>query len=86
MTEVTALSGEKKNAQRKRKSFTRSPRPLNVLLTLDENGKPQIAVASYNAQDILTVFATEMKAGKDPVLTTWIPPAKAKNEGGGNAA
>lgn len=63
--------------KRKRKAQgPRQARPLNILMSVDEAGKPVILTASYNAQDTLTAYVEANDAGKKVNLVTWQAPAK----------
>jgi thiamine monophosphate kinase len=72
---VTDIGESKK---RKRAAFTRNAKPLNILLTVGEDGKPAVALASYNAQDTLTEFVKRTQAGENLNLVTWVAPTKPK--------
>jgi hypothetical protein len=66
------------NKRRRRAPFTRQAKPLNILLSVGEDGKPIVALASYNAQDTLTEFVKRTNAGENLNLVTWLAPSKPK--------
>lgn len=62
--------------KKKRKAQGPRQKPLlNILLSVDAEGKPEIVIASYNAQDTLTAYVEATKAGKVVNLVTWQAPA-----------
>jgi hypothetical protein len=66
---TTAPTTEVKK-QRKQQG-PRQARTLNILLSVDEVGKPVIEIASYNAQDTLKSYVAAVDAGKKVNLVTW---------------
>lgn len=64
--------------KKKRKQQGPRMKPLlNILLSTDANGEPEIVIASYNAQDTLSAYVKATSEGKSVKLTTWQEPAKA---------
>lgn len=62
--------------KKKRKQQGPRQKPLlNILLSVDTEGKPEIVIASYNAQDTLTAYVEATKSGRTVNLVTWQAPA-----------
>jgi hypothetical protein len=70
MANVTtpATTTEKK---KRKPQGPRQARTLNILLSVDDAGKPVVEIASYNAQDTLKAYVAATEAGKKVNLTTW---------------
>jgi hypothetical protein len=67
-TNTAAADAPKKT---RKKQGPRQARTLNILLSVDEAGKPVVEIASYNAQDTLKAYVAATEAGKKVNLTTW---------------
>lgn len=68
---VTAPATEMKVKKQRKAQGPRQARTLNILLSVDEVGKPVIEIASYNAQDTLKAYVAANDAGKKVNLVTW---------------
>lgn len=78
-TGSNVVGGAPVEGKKKRKAQgPRQARTLNILLTLDEAGKPVVELASYNAQDTLKAFVDLTAAGKTVNLVPW----QDKSKGG----
>ena len=78
-TNNTGVATEAPKKKRKQQGPRQKPL-LNILLSIDVDGKPELVTASYNAQDTLTAYVEATKAGKVVNLLTWQEAAKAKTE------
>lgn len=65
--------------KKKRKAQGPRTRPiLNILLTINEEGEPEIVNASYNAQETLTSYVKATQEGRKVKMATWQAPAAEK--------
>ena len=65
--------------KKKRKQQGPRQKPLlNILLSVDAEGKPEIVIASYNAQDTLSAYVKATQEGRTVNLVTWQAPASEK--------
>ena len=76
-TNNTGIATEAPKKKRKQQGPRMKPL-LNILLSVDAEGKLEIVIASYNAQDTLSAYVKATQEGRTVNLVTWQAPASEK--------